>query len=306
MVKEGRPRRGSLQFSPRKRSKKMIPRVRSWANFEDGLQGFIGYKVGMVTAVVKSTNPKSPVSGKEIMKAATVVEVPPLFLRGVRLYKKTVYGAKIINEANSKKKISELKTDKAKYAHLLFETQAKKAGFAKKTSEIVEIGFNGTVDEVIAYAKEHIDKEVKFSEVFSENTFFDVTAVTKGKGLQGPVKRFGVKLQFSKTEKARRKVGSLGPWTPQRTPWQVAMAGQTGFHTRTEYNKQILKLTSKFNSNAGWKKYGVTKGDVVLVLGTLPGPQKRAIRFRKPIRANKKAFTYELSKVIVNNEVKTL
>jgi len=296
MAKKGSSRKGSLQFSPRKRAQKMLPRVRSWPDTK-GLQGFIGYKVGMLTVFVKSTNPKSPFSGKEIIKPATVIEVPPLILRNVRTYKKTEYGAKVVSDSKTPK------TEGVDFARLIFETQPKLAGTPKKTSEIVELGFGGTVEEVLVFAREHMDKEVKLSEAFKEGEFIDVTGVSIGKGLQGPVRRFGIKLQQSKTEKAVRKVGSLGPWNPQRTDWQVAMAGQHGFHARTEYNKQVLKIDGPINIDCGWKKYGVTKSDCILLLGSIVGAKKRTLKLRKSIRGESKAFAVEVQQIIKNGKV---
>ena len=57
MPKINRPRFGSLQFYPRKRVRKFLPRV-NWVPVydnvkEDGVLGVIGYKVGMSTAIVK-------------------------------------------------------------------------------------------------------------------------------------------------------------------------------------------------------------------------------------------------------------
>lgn len=40
-MKKNRPRRGSLAFSPRKRAKKLVPKIRSWpADKKVGLQAF--------------------------------------------------------------------------------------------------------------------------------------------------------------------------------------------------------------------------------------------------------------------------
>ena len=59
------PRKGSLQFWPRKRAKKFLPRV-NWnaINSEKELKGFIGYKVGMVSVSVKDNSPDSRTKGK--------------------------------------------------------------------------------------------------------------------------------------------------------------------------------------------------------------------------------------------------
>jgi large subunit ribosomal protein L3 len=292
MTKEGRPRRGSLQFVPRKRASKMIPRIRNWPKSE-GLQGFIGYKVGMVTAIVKPASKMSPFAGKEIVKAATVLEVPPMILKAVRLYKKTPYG---VNAVKKDAKSSD-------FGSLIFTTQPKLAGFPKKKPETVEMGFGGTVDSLLKFAGERMGEEVNFSDVFKANEFVDAIGVTKGKGLQGPVKRWGIRLQPDKSQNSIRKVGSLGPLAPAKVSWKVAMAGQMGFHVRTDYNKQVLCEMKSLNTKAGWKDYGVTKSNCVLVMGSLQGSPKRAIRLRKTIRPDKKAAAFEIQKIVVNGEV---
>jgi large subunit ribosomal protein L3 len=300
MVKDGKPRRGSLQFSPRKRARKPVPRVRSWPESE-GVLGFVGYKVGMLTALVQTTNSDSPVSGKKVSKAATVVEVPPLILRAVRFYKKTPYGSKVVGEVANAKDIGAVEADAVRF---IFETQPKKAGFPKKLPEDIEIAYGGDPESAKKFAAENLGKELRFGDIFSQGEFVDFTAVTKGRGFQGPVKRFGVKLLPHKTEKSRRKPGSLGPWTPKRTAWQVPMAGQTGYHARTEYNKQIIKLGhGDINPKSGWRRYGVVKSDYALILGTVPGPAKRTLMIRKPSRNNGK-IPYELQSIIMDGGVK--
>lgn len=299
MVKDGKPRRGSLQFSPRVRAKTQLPRVRSWPE-ADGMLGFVGYKVGMLTARVATKNAQSPMSGKKLARAVTVIEVPPMILRAVRLYEKTPYGSKVLTELTNEK---DFKGAEADFARLVFETQPRLAGFPKKLPEEVEIAYGGDLEATMKFASENLKKEVRFSDVFSVGGFADFTGVTKGKGLQGPVKRFGVKLLSHKAEKSRRKPGTLGPWTPKKTGWQVPMAGQTGFHTRTEYNKQIIKLgNGDMNPKSGWKRYGLVKSDYALVLGTLLGPPKRALMIRKPLRAGGK-IPYELQGIIVDGKV---
>ena len=298
MVKEGRPRRGSLQFSPRKRARSLLPRVRSWSDVP-GVKGFVGYKVGTLTVMVRTTNPNSPLAGKSVAKVATVVETPPMVLRSVRLYKKTPYGARVFGEFANPQELEGVEAD---FLRFMFETQPKLAGFPKKRPEEVEIEYGGSLEDAISFVSENIGKEIHFKDVFSQNEFADFTGVTKGKGLQGPVKRFGVKLLSHKTEKSRRKPGSLGPWTPKKTPWQVPMAGQMGFHTRTEYNKQILKLGSGLNPKGGWKHYGLVRSEYALVLGTLPGTPKRPLIIRKPSRPSG-GSPYELLGVVVDGKV---
>ena len=302
MAKAGRPRRGSLQFSPRKRAKSLNSRVRNWPHGE-GLQGFVGYKVGMLSAFVNTDNAQSPMTGKDIVKPVTLIEVPPMILKSIRTYKKTHYGAKIITETSDAKSIDAGKVD---FARLMFQTQPSKAGHPAKMPNSVEVAFGKDLAEIIGFASKNIGKEVKFSDFFESSQMLDVTGVTRGRGFQGTVKRFGVKLLPSKAEKSRRKVGSLGPWTPKRTPWQVPMAGQTGYHTRTEHNKQVLHIGEGLNPKSGWHRYGVIKSDCVIVLGTVQGPQKRQLKLRKAIRSPKGDSRYSIQKLIIDGEAKKL
>ncbi len=59
------PRKGSLQFWPRKRVNKFLPRV-NWNSIKSGknLKGFICYKAGMCSAYVKDNTPASMTKGK--------------------------------------------------------------------------------------------------------------------------------------------------------------------------------------------------------------------------------------------------
>src|SRR5512136_2558201 len=83
-----RPRRGSLAYSPRKRAKSEVPRVRSWiADGEKaGMAGFAGYKAGMTHLLMIDDRPKSLTEGMEISVPVTVVEVPPMNVVAVRAY----------------------------------------------------------------------------------------------------------------------------------------------------------------------------------------------------------------------------
>ncbi len=299
MVKEGRPRRGSLGFV-RKRARKIVPRVRSWPrSYGKGLLGFAGFKVGMATVIGEVTNPYSRLKGQEVAKAATFIEVPPLKVVSARVYKKTTYGLKAVGEYHSADEIPE-NLDGTE-VRLICEVQADKAGLPKKKHDIIEIALGGSFEDQLAYAKEKLGKEIDIEEVLKPGDLIDVIAVTKGKGLAGVVKRFGVKMLSHKAEKSRRKVGSLGPWTPKRTPWQVPMAGQLGFQVRTELNKEVLLIGDgkDFNPAGGWHRYGLMKSKFILVSGSIPGAIKRVIRIRKAIRPPKNHYPFKVKKVIL-------
>jgi large subunit ribosomal protein L3 len=71
--------------------------------------------------------------------------------------------------------------------------------------------------------------------------------------------------------------------------WTVAMAGQMGYHKRTEYNKKILKIgeasqVDEVNPKGGFVKYGLVKNGFVVLKGSIPGPSKRLVMLRKAVR----------------------
>jgi large subunit ribosomal protein L3 len=90
------------------------------------------------------------------------------------------------------------------------------------------------------YLKGIIGKEIKISDVFQNGQLIDVSGITRGKGIEGPITRFGVKRKQHKSRKSVRALGTLGPISPAVVMYSVPRQGQRGFHQRTEYNKIIL------------------------------------------------------------------
>jgi large subunit ribosomal protein L3 len=254
----------------------------------------------------------------EVFTPVTVLEVPPVVVMGIRAYEKTTYGLKVITEViadNLDKELSRKislpkEYDKSKAIakiqetlkdtediKVLIHTNPKVASVPKKKPDIFECGIGGkTPEEKLNAAIELLGNEVKANEIFSDGQFVDSIGITKGKGFQGPVKRWGIRIQYGKAARSSKKrhIGSMGPWTPSRTMWTVPQAGQMGYHKRTEYNKKILKIgdameVDQINPDGGFIKYGLVKSDYILVKGSVPGPSKRLIILRKPMRANKKS-----------------
>ncbi len=164
------------------------------------------------------------------------------------------------------------------------------SGVPKKKPDIMEIKIGGgTIREQLEYARQVLGREVPITEVFKEGQLVDVIAVTKGKGWQGAVKRWGIKILPRKTRKGRRRVGALGPWHPARVLYTVPRPGQMGYHQRTEFNKRILKIGfngEEITPKGGFLRYGIVRNTYVLLKGSVPGPAKRLIRLRYPARPN--------------------
>ena len=302
-------KRGSMGYSPRKRAARETPKLSSWPEGGDTpkIQGFAGYKAGMTHAFVEDYRPTSTTSGQEVQIPVTVLEVPPMQIAAVRFYEHTPYGFKTITEIWStklkkelarilpipKKKstrswddIEELKIDDIR---VIAYTQPKLVtGVPKKKPELMELRIGGgTIRERIKYAKGLIDKDIQITDFAHEGDMIDVVAVTKGKGFQGSVQRWGVKLLHHKNSKHRRMTGTLGPWHPSYVMSEVPQAGQMGYHQRTEYNKRILKIGEngeEITPNGGFIKYGIIRNNYILLHGSVPGPVKRMVRLRDPIR----------------------
>lgn len=315
MPKARKPRCGSLGVWPRVRAKRSYSRIRSWAQLKDVKPlGFAGYKVGMTHCSVVDNRPNSLTKAQEITIPATIVECPPLRAFSIVFYKNTTYGLKKVGQVLSKncekelsRKISVPKKKAGSQPEvfddlrILVHTQPKLIKLKKKP-EVFEVGLGGSKDEKLKYANDILGKDIKLSEVFAEGNQVDIHAITKGKGNQGPVKRFGVKIRARKSEKVKRGPANLGAWTGNRS-WTVAHAGQTGYHQRTQYNKWILKIDDDpafVNQKQGIKHYGNVKSDFIIFKGSVQGAQKRLIRFNHTVRPNRKIPTQAPNITFVN------
>jgi large subunit ribosomal protein L3 len=171
---------------------------------------------------------------------------------------------------------------------LLVATQPRLASVPKKKPDLMEIKVAGAqIQEQFEYAKKLLGNTVSATDIFKEGQYVDAIAITKGKGFQGPVKRWGVRLLSHKARKTKRGIATLGPWHPARVQYSIPRAGQMGYHQRTEYNKRILKIGadgSEVTPKGGFLRYGQINGAYILIDGSVPGPTKRLIRLRAPAR----------------------
>jgi len=133
----------------------------------------------------------------------------------------------------------------------------------------------------------------------------DIIGVTKGKGFQSTIKRFGTKKLPRKTHRGIRRVGCVGAWHPARIRFEVPRAGQLGYHHRTELNKKIYRIGDNLKTEAGktsasteadltvkninplggFPHYGLVKNDFLLIKGCCVGPKKRPLILRKSLYA---------------------
>jgi large subunit ribosomal protein L3e len=168
---------------------------------------------------------------REVVEAVTIVETPPMVIVGLVGYVETPRGLRSLttvwaehlsdelkrrfykNWYRSKKKAftryakkhsessgqsvaRELERIK-KYCsvvRVLAHTQISKTGLKQKKAHLMEVQVNGgSVADKVEFARSHFEKEVEVGSVFSQDEMIDSIAVTKGHGVEGVIKRWGVK-----------------------------------------------------------------------------------------------------------------
>jgi len=271
----------------------------------------------MTHVIMIDDTKNSLTQGMEISVPVTVIETPAIRVAAIRAYAEDSTGEKAVAEAwaadldpelkrripvpaagnvaeNLEKIEKMIEEGKISDIRAITYTLPKNiTGVPKKKPDIMESGISARdLKTKFEYAKSILGTLVSVTDVFKAGTLVDTAAITTGKGTQGPVKRWGIQLMKSKHSRqgSLRQVGTLGPWHPARVSWRVPQMGQMGYHQRTEFNKRILKIGSdgeEVTPEGGFINYGIVRGDYVLIKGSVPGPSKRLIRLRDPIRAKK-------------------
>ena len=105
--------------------------------------------------------------------------------------------------------------------------------------------------------------------IFQEGDLIKVMGVTRGKGFQGVVKRWGFRggPKSHGQKHSLRAPGSIGPTAPQRVLKGRRMAGRTGFQKKTLKNIEIVGL-DKENS-------------ILMLKGAVPGYKNSRIKIQK-------------------------
>jgi len=306
------------------------------------LTAFMGYKAGMTHIVRDVEKPGSKLHKKETCEAVSLVETPPMIIVGVVGYVPTVRGLRSLgtvwaehlgdevrrrfykNWYKSKKKaftkyaataygasagakaasatLEQLKKH-CTVIRVLAHTQVRKIKIGQKKAHLAEIQVNGgSIADKVDFGVSLFEQPVPIDAVFAKDEMIDTIAITKGRGTEGVVTRWGVTRLPRKSHRGLRKVACIGAWHPSRVSWTVARSGQHGFHHRTEMNKKVYKvgkageeshkaatefdLTDKpITPLGGFPHYGVINEDYLMLKGAIPGPKKRFITLRKTLVA---------------------
>ncbi|MBE6017440.1 MAG: 50S ribosomal protein L3 [Lachnospiraceae bacterium] len=164
--------------------------------------------------------------------------------------------------------------------------EAVQVGFMDKRETLVSSPDRGKFDKAeIPYkrfVKElKLDNASEFSvkdeikvDVFEVGDKIDVSAVSKGKGFQGAIKRHGQSRgPMGHGSKYHRHAGSNGAASdPSRVFKGKHMAGHMGAKRVTVQNLEVVRVDAEDN--------------LLLVKGAVPGPKKALVEVRSAVKAN--------------------
>lgn len=119
-----------------------------------------------------------------------------------------------------------------------------------------------------------VGQEIK-ADMFAAGEKVDATGISKGKGYQGAIKRFGLSRGPMKHgSKYHRHAGSNGPaTTPGRVFPGKHMPGQMGNVKVTVQNLEVAKVDVENN--------------LILIKGAVPGPKKALITLKETVKCGK-------------------
>lgn len=164
--------------------------------------------------------------------------------------------------------------------------EAVQVGFADKRETLVNSPDRGKFDKAeIPYkrfvrefkldnASEYNVKDEIKADSFEVGDKIDVSAISKGKGYQGAIKRFGQhRGPMKHGSKYHRHAGSNGSASdPSRVFKGKHMPGQMGAKRVTIQNLEVVRVDAEDN--------------LILVKGAVPGPKKALIEVRSAVKAN--------------------
>ena len=165
--------------------------------------------------------------------------------------------------------------------------KAVQVGFVDKREKLVNKPQKGHFDKAgVSYkryvrelrlenAEEYSVKDEIKADIFAAGDKVDATAISKGKGYQGAIKRHGQhRGPMAHGSKFHRHQGSNGSaTTPGRVFKGKGMPGQMGNKQITIQNLEIVKVDAENN--------------LLLVKGSVPGPKKSLVTVKETVKVER-------------------
>ena len=164
---------------------------------------------------------------------------------------------------------------------------AVQVGFVDKREKLVNKPLKGHFDKAGVsyrrYVREFkledaegyaVAQEIK-ADVFAAGDKIDATAISKGKGFQGAIKRHGQSRgPMTHGSKFHRHAGSNGSASdPSKVFKGKKMPGQMGNKQVTIQNLEVVKVDAENN--------------LLLVKGAVPGPKKSLVKIKESVKSGK-------------------
>ena len=164
---------------------------------------------------------------------------------------------------------------------------AVQVGFVDKREKLVNKPMKGHFGKAGVSYKRYV-REFKFenaeeytlaqeikADIFAAGDKIDATAISKGKGFQGAIKRHGQSRgPMAHGSKFHRHAGSNGAASdPSRVFKGKKMPGQMGAKQITIQNLEVVKVDAENN--------------LILVKGAVPGPKKSLVTIKETVKSGK-------------------
>ena len=164
---------------------------------------------------------------------------------------------------------------------------AVQVGFTDKRENLVNKPMKGQFDKAGVSCKRFV-REFKFenaeeftvaqeikADIFAAGDKIDATAISKGKGFQGAIKRFGQhRGPMAHGSKFHRHQGSNGACSdPSKVFKGKGMPGHMGSKRVTIQNLEVVRVDAENN--------------LILVKGAVPGPKKSLVTIKETVKSGK-------------------
>ena len=164
---------------------------------------------------------------------------------------------------------------------------AVQVGYVDKREKLVNKPMKGHFDKAGVSCKRYL-KEFRFenaeeyqvaqeikADIFAAGDKIDATAISKGKGFQGAIKRHGLhRGPMAHGSKYHRHAGSNGACSdPSKVFKGKKMPGHMGSKRVTIQNLEVVRVDAENN--------------LLLVKGAVPGPKKSLVTIKETVKAGK-------------------
>ena len=207
-----------------------------------------------------------------VLIPVTVLSAGPCVVTQIKTVENDGYSAVQVGFVDKKDRIiNKDKSGKKEIAHRHGTTKALKGHFSKAGVSSKRYLREFKLENADEYA---VAQEIK-ADIFAEGDKVDATAISKGKGFQGTIKRLGQhRGPMAHGSKFHRHQGSNGACSsPSRVYQGKGMPGHMGFERVTVQNLEIVRADAENN--------------LLLVKGAVPGPRKALVTIKETVKTSK-------------------